>query len=204
MPGQRETKPRKAAPHKCFKLPEGVTLSELACESLCMYSAFLINALLSFLPSVSLSNFFFQGRQELGPRLQPQLLAVQWLGLDALAAATRFPSLVRERKPHCKLPLSAVSVQNQSFQITSSLSHPSPSNCLKEITHSPPFSHHLHQLTLPPGFYTHPSSETASAKGHHHLLVGQLTHGLFLVLTLIALSAAFSLADHAFLMSPGF
>lgn len=44
------------------------SLSELKRVSIHMYSAFLINPLLSSLPSISLSEYFFQGRQGLGPR----------------------------------------------------------------------------------------------------------------------------------------
>ena len=44
------------------------SLFELKRVSIHMYSAFLINPLLSSLPSISLSEYFFQGRQGLGPR----------------------------------------------------------------------------------------------------------------------------------------
>lgn len=44
------------------------SLSELKHVSIHMYSAFLINPLLFSLPSISLSEYFFQGRQGLGPR----------------------------------------------------------------------------------------------------------------------------------------
>lgn len=44
------------------------SLSELKRVSIHMYTAFLINPLLSSLPSISPSEYFFQGRQGLGPR----------------------------------------------------------------------------------------------------------------------------------------
>ena len=169
-----------------------------------MCSAFLVHALLSFLPSVSLAIFFSRqtrtGAQSLSPSpswssaedfvlslLKPSFHP--WSGNEGLAARCCSPLCLCKISPLRLLPLLppfTIKLPERYYTLLSIFSSSS-------TRHLQP-CHQAFILTL---------LETVSASGHRHLQVSQLTHGLFLVLMFIALSTAFSSAGHARLIFPG-